>query len=77
MDDDYIITFFLELVQRNDIAIILISVDVANRIQSTINKYKRSIIPNILVIPSKDHPFNIDEDEVLLLASVSSIFINY
>lgn len=61
---------------RTDIAIVLISVDVANRIRPLMTKFKKSLIPNILEIPSKDHPYNVEEDEILKMATVCW-FINF
>lgn len=55
---------------RNDIAIVLVSVDVANRIRPVMNKFKNSLIPNILEIPSKEHPYNVEDDDILKMAAV-------
>lgn len=62
---------------RNDIAIVLVSVDVANRIRPVMNQFKKSLIPNILEIPSKDHPYNIEEDEVVRTAAVIPILYSF
>lgn len=61
------------LMNRNDIAIVLVSVDVANRIRPVMNKFKNSLIPNLLEIPSKDHPYNVEDDEILKMAAVIQI----
>lgn len=71
-----IIAFLTALMERPDIAIVLVSVDVADRIRPTMVKFKRSLIPNVLEIPSKAHPYNVNEDEIILLAMVSIIFLN-
>lgn len=47
-----------ELTSREDIAIILITQNVAIRLQSILESYK-SPLPAILEIPSKDHPYDL------------------
>ena len=50
--------FFESLVSRKDIGIILISQDVADKIRETLDAYDE-IIPTVLEIPSKQHPYSI------------------
>lgn len=59
---------------RDDIAIVLISVDVANRIRPVMNKFKKSLIPSLLEIPSKEHPYNVEDDEIIKMAAVIYVF---
>ncbi|KII61423.1 V-type proton ATPase subunit F 1 [Thelohanellus kitauei] len=53
--------FFTKLLSRADIAIILITQKV---FQSLISNHKR-VIPTIVEIPSKDHPYDSAKDPVL------------
>ena len=56
--------FFHSLVNRKDIGIVLISQDVADRIRETLDSYNE-IIPTVLEIPSKQHPYSIEKDSVM------------
>lgn len=56
--------FFHNLITRKDIGIILISQDVADRIRDTLDAYNE-IIPTVLEIPSKQHPYSIEKDSVM------------
>ena len=56
--------FFNSLVKRKDIGIVLISQDVADRIRETLDTYNE-IIPTVLEIPSKQHPYSIEKDSVM------------
>ena len=56
--------FFHSLITRKDIGIVLISQDVADRIRETLDAYNE-IIPTILEIPSKQHPYSIEKDSVM------------
>ena len=56
--------FFHNLITRKDIGIILISQDVADRIRYTLDAYNE-IIPTVLWIPSKQHPYSIEKDSVM------------
>jgi V-type H+-transporting ATPase subunit F len=56
--------FFHNLVTRKDIGIILISQDVADRIRDTLDVYNE-IIPTVLEIPSKQHPYSIEKDSIM------------
>ena len=56
--------FFNNLVKRKDVGIVLISQDVADRIRDTLDAYNE-IIPTVLEIPSKQHPYSIEKDSVM------------
>ena len=56
--------FFHSLITRKDIGIVLISQDVADRIRDTLDAYNE-IIPTVLEIPSKQHPYSIEKDSVM------------
>ncbi|EFA85541.1 vacuolar H+ ATPase F subunit [Heterostelium album PN500] len=56
---------FKNFTQRNDIAIILISQKIADEIRPLIDEYNQ-VIPTILEIPSKDHPYDPSKDSVML-----------
>ena len=63
-DKSSIQEFFESLVSRKDIGIILISQDVADKIRETLDAYDE-IIPTVLEIPSKQHPYSIEKDSVM------------
>ena len=56
--------FFDSLIKRKDIGIVLISQDVADRIRDTLDAYNE-IIPTVLEIPSKQHPYSVEKDSVM------------
>ena len=56
--------FFKSLIARKDIGIILISQHVAEIIRETLDSYDE-IIPTLLEIPSKNHPYSIEKDSVM------------
>ena len=62
--DQQIEEFFHSLITRKDIGIVLISQDVADRIRDTLDAYNE-IIPTVLEIPSKQHPYSIEKDSVM------------
>ena len=62
--NDQIEEFFHTLSTRKDIGIILISQDVADRIRETLDVYNE-IIPTVLEIPSKQHPYSIEKDSIM------------
>jgi V-type H+-transporting ATPase subunit F len=62
--NDQIEEFFHTLATRKDIGIILISQDVADRIRDTLDAYNE-IIPTVLEIPSKQHPYSIEKDSIM------------
>lgn len=55
---------FDDLTTRKDIAILLINQHVANMIRERVNTYT-AIMPALLEIPSKDHPYDPTKDAVL------------
>mmetsp|Transcript_2359 Transcript_2359/g.3392 ORF Transcript_2359/g.3392 Transcript_2359/m.3392 type:complete len:118 (+) Transcript_2359:43-396(+) len=55
---------FEELTKRDDVAIILINQHIANLIRHAINNYTQ-LVPTVLEIPSKDHPYDPSKDTVL------------
>ena len=73
-EDTEIETFFFKLMSSNRIAIILITTNIADRIRPTLEKFKNHLIPNVLEIPSKDRPYNLDEDMVIAQAMVKYSF---
>ena len=56
--------FFKSLVARKDIGIILISQHVADIIREALDAYDE-IIPTVLEIPSKNHPYSIEKDSIM------------
>uniref|UniRef100_A0A6G3MMV3 V-type proton ATPase subunit F (Trinotate prediction) n=1 Tax=Henneguya salminicola TaxID=69463 RepID=A0A6G3MMV3_HENSL len=56
--------FFNKLITRNDIAIIMITQQIAERIRHLIAKHDK-IIPTIVEIPSKEHPYEPSKDPIL------------
>ena len=62
--DEQIEDFFHNLITRKDIGIVLISQDVADRIRETLDAYNE-IIPTVLEIPSKQHPYSIEKDSIM------------
>ena len=62
--DQQIEEFFHSLITRKDIGIVLISQDIADRIRDTLDAYNE-IIPTVLEIPSKQHPYSIEKDSVM------------
>jgi V-type H+-transporting ATPase subunit F len=59
-----LLDFFHSLVTRKDMGIILISQEVADRIRETLDAYNE-IIPTVLEIPSKQHPYSIEKDSIM------------
>ena len=55
---------FLEFTKRPDIGILAINQHIANTIRMDIDAYTK-MIPTLLEIPSKDHPFNPDKDYIM------------
>ncbi|GFH19801.1 vacuolar ATP synthase subunit F [Haematococcus lacustris] len=56
---------FKEFTHRDDIAIILISQNVAGLIRSAIDHHTKAV-PSVLEIPSKDHPYEPTQDSLLM-----------
>ena len=55
---------FEEFTARKDMAILLITQQVANDIRPLLDEYRQAF-PTILEIPSKDHPYDPAKDSVL------------
>lgn len=55
---------FKEYTTREDIAIILISQNVAGKIRNAIEHHTKAV-PSVLEIPSKDHPYEPAQDSLL------------
>uniref|UniRef100_A0A7S3R652 V-type proton ATPase subunit F n=1 Tax=Dunaliella tertiolecta TaxID=3047 RepID=A0A7S3R652_DUNTE len=55
---------FKEFTSREDIAIVLISQNVASMIRHAIEQHTKAV-PSVLEIPSKDHPYEPSQDSLL------------
>ncbi|GAB5034131.1 v-type f subunit [Nannochloropsis oceanica] len=55
---------FNRMVDRDDIGIVLINQHIANEIRHVIRAYSKTI-PTVLEIPSKDHPYDPEEDSIM------------
>lgn len=55
---------FNELTERNDVAILLINQHIANEIRHLVKNYTK-LLPTILEIPSKEHPYDASKDEIM------------
>mmetsp|Transcript_7282 Transcript_7282/g.11628 ORF Transcript_7282/g.11628 Transcript_7282/m.11628 type:complete len:119 (-) Transcript_7282:42-398(-) len=55
---------FQELTEREDVAIILINQHIANLIRHALAQYEK-LVPTVLEIPSKEHPYDPSKDQVL------------
>lgn len=55
---------FKSFVSRDDIAIVLISQNIANRIRTAVDQHDKAV-PAVLEIPSKDNPYDPDSDGLL------------
>ncbi len=62
-EEEAIEKVFKEMTQRKDVGIVLINQHIANVIRHTILEYT-AMIPTILEIPSKDHPYEGDKDTI-------------
>ena len=62
---DTIISTFNEYINRTDIAIILITQNVADQMRDILDGYDR-YLPIVMEIPCKDHPYNPDTDSVMI-----------
>jgi len=58
---------FNSLIIRKDIGIILISQHIAEMIRETLDNYSE-IIPTVLEIPSKNFPYSIEKDSLMMRA---------
>ena len=57
-------TTFKSFTERSDIGIILINQHVANEIRHILRDYSKST-PTVLEIPSKDQPYDPDQDFIM------------
>jgi V-type H+-transporting ATPase subunit F len=57
--------FFKSLITRDDIGIILINQHVANDIRHVLKNYTETI-PTVLEIPSKEHPYDPEQDYIMV-----------
>jgi V-type H+-transporting ATPase subunit F len=57
-------TTFRDFTQREDIGIILINQHVANSIRHVLKDYNATI-PTVLEIPSKEHPYDPEQDYIM------------
>jgi V-type H+-transporting ATPase subunit F len=55
---------FKSLINRKEIGIILISQHIAEMIREVLDEYEE-IIPTVLEIPSKNHPYSIEKDSIM------------
>jgi V-type H+-transporting ATPase subunit F len=55
---------FKDLTNRKDIAILLINQHVADMVRHLIEDYNQ-MMPSLLEIPSKDHPYDPEKDSIL------------
>lgn len=70
--NDEIEAFVISVMQqRNDVAILLVAVDIAERIKTTLKRFERKISPVFLIIPTKLQPYDVNADAVVNSAKVS------
>ena len=67
---------FNSLIIRKDIGIILISQHIAEMIRESLDLYSE-IIPTVLEIPSKNYPYSIEKDSLMLRAIKQTYGENY
>lgn len=67
---------FNSLIIRKDIGIILISQHIAEMIRETLDLYTE-IIPTVLEIPSKNFPYSIEKDSLMMRAIRQTYGDNY
>lgn len=67
---------FNSLIVRKDIGIILISQHIAEMIRETLDNYSE-IIPTVLEIPSKNYPYSIEKDSLMMRAIRQTYGENY
>lgn len=67
---------FNSLIIRKDIGIILISQHIAEMIRETLDNYTE-IIPTVLEIPSKNFPYSIEKDSLMMRAIKQTYGDNY
>ena len=61
---------FTKLSGRNDIGIILINQHIANDIRHVLKDYNQTI-PTVLEIPSKEHPYDPEQDYIMVRGKTS------
>jgi V-type H+-transporting ATPase subunit F len=67
---------FNSLINRKDIGIILISQHIAEMIREKLDEYSE-IIPTVLEIPSKNYPYCIEKDSLMMRAIRRTYGENY
>jgi V-type H+-transporting ATPase subunit F len=67
---------FNSLIHRKDIGIILISQHIAEMIREKLDEYNE-IIPTVLEIPSKNYPYCIEKDSLMMRAIRRTYGENY
>jgi V-type H+-transporting ATPase subunit F len=67
---------FNSLINRKDIGIILISQHIAEMIREKLDEYNE-IIPTVLEIPSKNYPYCIEKDSLMMRAIRRTYGENY
>lgn len=60
---------FNSLVHRSDVGIILICQHIADKIRDAIEKHV-DIVPTVLEIPSKNHPYQVEKDSLMQKALI-------
>ena len=55
---------FHSFVERDDIGIVLINQHIANNMRHVLKDYNQTI-PTVLEIPSKDHPYDPEQDYIM------------
>lgn len=64
---------FREMVGRRDVAIVLITQHIANIIRAVVDEFDQ-MLPAVVEIPSKDHPYDPEHDSVM--RHVNRLFSN-
>lgn len=64
-------TAFKSFTSRDDIAIVLISQTIANRIRTAVDQHVKAV-PAVLEIPSKDNPYDPECDSLLKRVKILS-----
>lgn len=67
---------FHKLSQRDDVGIILINQHVANDIRHVLKDYNATI-PTVLEIPSKEHPYDPEQDYIMVRLFVALSLLAY
>jgi len=58
-----------EMLERRDVAIVMIAQDVASKVQNVILEHKGELQPTILVIPAKGTPYDPEKDDIVVRAA--------